>query len=107
MKHKWLAAAVLMLGGIGVANAHTDLSISVGVPLPGVYYDSYYAPPPPPPVYYRERVYYEPRPVYYAPRPVYYAPRYYGPRRYDRDVHYERDGRWDHRSYDRHDHRRH
>jgi hypothetical protein len=99
MKYKWLAAAALMIGGIGVANAHTDVSIGLGVGLPG----AYYAPAPvyyPPPPVYRERVYYEPAPVYYAPRPVYYGPRYYGPA-YGRDVHYERDvyGRG---GYDRH-----
>jgi hypothetical protein len=73
MKHSWLAGLALLVGGIGAAEARTDLSIAVGVPLGGVYYDSYYAPPPPP--VYRERVYYEPRPVYYQPRPVYYGPR--------------------------------
>jgi hypothetical protein len=112
MNYKWLAAAVLMVGGMGVANARTDVSIGIGLPLPGVVYGGgYYAPPPPPPVYYgpvyRERVYY-PEPVYYAPRPVYYGPRYYGPR--GRDVHYERDvqyrGGYDrHVEYDRYDRR--
>lgn len=114
MKHKWLAAAALMVAGMGVANARTDVSIGIGVPLPGVavYGGGYYAPPPPPVYYpapvYRERVYY-PAPVYYAPRPVYYGPRYYGPPR-GRDVHYERDvhyhgghGGYDRRvEYDRH-----
>lgn len=91
MKLKWLAAAGLMLCGMGVANAHTDLSIGIGIPVG----PAYYAPPPP---VYRERVYYDnyyappPPPVYYAPPPrVYYAPpprveyresySYYGPER--------------------------
>ena len=95
MKHKWLVGLVLLASGIGAAQARTNLSIAVGVPLGVVAYDNYYyaPPPPPPPVYYRERVYYEPRPVYYAPARV--DVRYY---------HGRNDHRYcDHgRGYDRH-----
>lgn len=118
MKHQWLAGLALLASGIGVAQAGTNLSIAVGVPLGGVYYDNYYAPPPPP-VYYRERVYYEPRYYVPAPRPVYYAPRvnvqysrpdyrYYERRDYGRDYdrhdrRYDRRDRRDHGHHDRYD----
>ena len=98
---KWLAASALVacgIGSIGTANAGANVSIGIGLPVPGiVYYDSYR-----PPVY-RERVYYDnyyaPPPVrYYAPPPpvVYYAP---PPRVVVRDNDY-------YRGYDHHDHGR-
>ena len=68
-----------------------DVSIGVGINLPGVAFPV----PAPPPVYLPAPVYVAPpRPVYVAPpRAVYYAPapRYYGPEY----RHHRRHGDWD------------
>lgn len=62
--------ALAALGGAGAAQAHNDVTWSVGVGVPGVVVGAtngrpYYAPPP---------VYYAPPPVVYSPPPVVYRP---------------------------------
>ena len=73
----WLAAAGLAALAFTAipAQAHTDVSIGVGLGGPYYYEEPYYAPPPR--VVYEEPVYYEPERVYYGhrycpPRQVYY-----------------------------------
>lgn len=94
-----LASGLIALAASGAAMAHTDIGISIGVPLP-----VYVAPPPP--------VYYRPAPVY-APPPVVVTSGWYGGDRdwHDRDWH-DRDWRdhdrwrhdrgWHGREHDRH-----
>lgn len=69
-------AAALTAGVCGVAQAHTDLSIGLGIGVP-MYVQ-------PAPVYAPAPVYVAPRPVYVEPRPVYYGYRD-GYRRWDHD----------------------
>jgi hypothetical protein len=100
-----------LLAPFAVANAHSDVSVSVSTPEFGIRIGGpvfhpmpVYAPVPvfaPVPVY-------APRPVYVAPRVIYpapvivvpprYAPRHFGPRAYwHRDWDDRRDGRREHR----------
>ena len=86
---KPLLAAAVALGAIGAAStaqAHTDVTFSVGFAAP-----AYVAPEP---------VYVQPQPVYVQPEPVYVAPRrvYVEPQ----VTYYDRaDWRWRHRHYER------
>jgi hypothetical protein len=73
-------AAALAAGVCGVAQAHTDLNIGVGIGVP-----TYVQPAP---------VYAPPPPVYVAPRPVYYGYREDGYRGWDHDRGWDR-GRGD------------
>jgi hypothetical protein len=96
-----LVGAALALAG-GVAQAHSNVSWSVGVNLAPIgvgiggpaYYPPAYAAPvyvQPAPVYVPAPVYYQPQPVYYQPGPVIYygnGGRHYAPPRY-----YRPDGR--------------
>lgn len=68
MNNKWVAAVVTGAALIAPlpSFAHTDLSIGIGLGLPG---PVYYAPPPPPVVEYA------PPPAYYVSPPVVYGPR--------------------------------
>ena len=80
---KKIAVAMVAAGGLVAASAPAHaaghVSLSVGLPLPGVYAapgPAYYGPPAP-------VVYDAPPPVYYAQPyygPGYYGPAYYGPR---------------------------
>ena len=64
-----LAAGVALTSGL--AEAHVDVGIGIGLPGPAFVV-------PPPPVYYAPPpVYYEPAPVYVKPPPVVVAPGYY------------------------------
>lgn len=84
--------------GLGVAQARSNVYLSVDVGVPVAYPQPVYvAPPavvyaPPPVVYMPPRVVYAPRPVYVHPRPVYYygQPVYYNGERW-RQRHLERD----------------
>jgi hypothetical protein len=79
---KPLIAAALAIGGLAAgtaAQARTDVSLSIGIPLGGYVQ--------PAPVYVQPRpVYVQPAPVYVAPAPVYYngyySNGYYYPRGY-------------------------
>lgn len=60
--------AAAALGVVTAAQAHTDVSFSIGFPMAPAYVDSA-------PVYVQPRpVYVEPRPVYVQPSPVIVAP---------------------------------
>jgi hypothetical protein len=77
---KKIAVAMVAAGGLMAATAPAHaaghVSLSLGLPLPGVVYaapaPAYYGPPAP-------VVYDTPQPAYYGPPPVYYGPEYYGP----------------------------
>ena len=93
---RFTAAAIVLVAGTGAAfsaYARSDIRVSIGIQVPGVYVQPapvYYQPPP---VYVQPRpVYVQPRPVYVQPAPIYYQPRpvlvqqpvygpYYGPGR--------------------------
>lgn len=65
---KFLIAASVALGALGaasVAQARTDVHLSIGVPFGHVQ---------PAPIYTPAPVYHQPRPVYHQPRPVYVQP---------------------------------
>ena len=97
---KFLSAAVLALGSLGVASAahaRSDVYFSIGVQAPGVYVE-------PAPVYVQPRsVYFEPQPVYVQPEPVYVRPQpVYAPR-----VEYRYEDEWRGRQGWRHGQDRH
>ena len=94
--------AVAGMLGVGVAQARSNVYLSVDVGVPMAYPQPVYvAPPavvyaPPPVVYMPPRVVYVPRPVYVRPRPVYYyydygQPVYYNKGEHWRQRHHERD----------------
>jgi len=86
---KFLSAAALVLGALGVASAahaRSDVYFSVGVQSPGVYVQ-------PAPAYVQPRpVYVAPSPAYVESRPVYVTPR----------VEYRYDDEWRNRHGSRH-----
>ena len=93
--------ALAALGGASTAQAHNDVTWTVGVGVPGVVVGAtngrpYYAPPP---------VYYAPPPVVYTPPPVVYRPPppvYYAPPP-SPPVYYQPDYRWRHHHHHHHD----
>jgi hypothetical protein len=98
--------AAAALGAATAAQAHTDVSFSIGLPVPPVFVQ-------PAPVYMQPApVYVQPRPVYVQPRPVVvtrpvvvyqrgWQPSY--GRGFDRDRDWRRDdgrrGEWEHREH--------
>lgn len=66
--------AVMTFGIASAAHARDNVSLSIGINVPGVVYPSYAYP-----VYTQPPVYVQPRPVYVQPAPVYYSgpPAYY------------------------------
>ena len=88
--------AMAAMGFAGVAKAR-DVSISVGIGVPGVLIGATNAYP----VYsYPRPIYVQPAPVYYQPAPVYYAatPVYVVPQ----PVYYQRPNGWKHGHYKKH-----
>ncbi len=79
------ALALAAVGFAGVAQARDNVSISLGIGVPGVAFgvtNAYPVYTQPAPVYYQPApVYYQPAPIYVQPRPVFVQPRpyYYGP----------------------------
>jgi hypothetical protein len=68
--------AAAALGVVTAAQAHTDVSFSIGFPIGPAYVESAPVYVQPRPVYVEPRpVYMEPRPVYVEPRPIYVQPR--------------------------------
>lgn len=59
--------AVAALGSASLAQAHSDVTWSIGISSPGVYVQ-------PAPVYAPQPVYVQPRPSYVQPAPVYLPP---------------------------------
>ena len=95
------------LGAATAAQAHTDVSFSIGLPVPPVFVQPapVYMPPAP--------VYVQPRPVYVQPRPVVVAPPAYVYERgwepsygrgFDRDRDWRRD-EWRRRESEHREHR--
>lgn len=91
-----LAVAGMLVVGVAQARSNVYLSVDIGVPV-AYPQPVYVAPPamvyaPPPMVYMPPRVVYAPRPVYVRPRPVYYhdQPVYYNGERW-RQRHHQRD----------------
>jgi hypothetical protein len=81
-----------VLGTALVAQAHTDVQLSIGLPLPVL------VPAVPAPVYVRpEPVYVQPRPVYVAPSALVYD-RDWRPDYHDR---FEREREWRHHEWQR------
>lgn len=88
----WMAGAGVAAGlmlGVGSAQAHANVTWSVGIGVPGVVIGAssgapaYYAPPVAPVYYTPAPLYRAPAPVYYVPPRVVYAPPvYYAPRPY-------------------------
>ena len=97
-----IAASFLVVASsiAGEAQARDNVSLSIGINVPGVIYPSHAYPvyTQPPVVYVQQRpVYVQPVPVYYQQTPVYYS----GP-----PVYYERPGGWKHghhKKYKKHD----
>ena len=128
----WNAALTVaaLLGAAPGVHARSDISWSIGISSPGVYYSQppqvylpppppvYYLPPPPvyhlrpppvyyprpPPVYYLPRtIYVQPAPVYVQPNPVFLQPqpyRYY----YYGNSHDWRRAEWERRHWKRNHH---
>ena len=91
--------ATAALGLVTAAQAHTDVSFSIGFPVGPAYVD-------PAPVYVQPRpVYVEPQPVYVEPRPVVVAPPAYGYERgwYPSYGRFERERDWRREEWRRHD----
>jgi hypothetical protein len=92
------ALALVAMGFAGAAHARDNLSISVGIGVPGVLIGATNAYPvysQPRPVYVQPRpVYVQPAPVYYQPAPVYYAA--------PAPVYYQRPQGWKHGHYKKH-----
>ena len=79
------ALALAAVGFTGAAQARDNVSLSLGIGLPGVQVgvtNAYSVYTQPAPVYYQPApVYYQPAPIYVQPRPVFVQPRtyFYGP----------------------------
>jgi hypothetical protein len=101
------ASAFLALAAMGMANsahARDNLSVSVGIGVPGVLIGATNAYPvysQPRPVYVQPRpVYVQPAPVYYRPAPVYYsAPPVYA---VPQPIYYAQPHGWKHGHYKKH-----